>query len=189
MLLHKLATDFLISGAARPVSAGASSWAAEVTIKSHGATRKQTMFLHGERHWQWSMLKGWHLSARPKRPRANKRASMADKHIANRESQWVAINSEPDWCEVGDDVIPFDISRTLDHELALYAKTVFARGAPILMLDSIVQGVEGDAGSGVSSSVSEGAGHVWVKEGSPTVFAEGRPVSRHLDRVFMNCKR
>jgi hypothetical protein len=78
---------------------------------------------------------------------------MADKHIANRESQWVAINSEPDWCEVGDDVIPFDISRTLDHELALYAKTVFARGVPVLMLDSIVQGVEGDAGSGVSSSV------------------------------------
>ncbi len=70
---------------------------------------------------------------------------MAEKHIANRESQWVDINSEPDWCEVGDDVIPFDISRTLDHEFALYAKTVFARGEPVLMLDSIVQGVEGDA--------------------------------------------
>ncbi|WP_447915420.1 DUF2169 family type VI secretion system accessory protein [Delftia acidovorans] len=63
VLLHKIATDFLISGAARPASAGASSWAAEVAIKSHGATRKQTMFLHGERHWQWSLLKGWHLSA------------------------------------------------------------------------------------------------------------------------------
>ena len=50
---------------------------------------------------------------------------MAEKHVANRESLWVALNSEPDWCEVDDDVIPYDIGRTLNHELMLYAKTVY----------------------------------------------------------------
>jgi len=114
---------------------------------------------------------------------------MADKHVANKEAQWVALNTEPDWCKVDDDIIPFDISRTLDHELMLYANTVFARGEPVLMLDSVVQGVVGDGGKGVDSKVSRGNGHVWVREGSPTVYAEGRPLSRHLDRVFMNCKR
>ena len=114
---------------------------------------------------------------------------MAEKHVANRESLWVALNSEPDWCEVDDDVIPYDIGRTLNHELMLYAKTVYARGEPVVMLDTVIQGVDGDQGGGVSSEVSEGSGHVWVREGSPTVFAEKRPLSRHLDRVFMNCKR
>lgn len=114
---------------------------------------------------------------------------MADKHVANRESLWVSLNIQPDWCQVGDDVIPFDISRTLDNELMLYAKTVYARGQPVIMLDSVVQGVDGDKGSGVNSEVSEEQGNVWVREGSPTVFAEGRSVSRHLDRVFMNCRR
>ena len=114
---------------------------------------------------------------------------MAEKHVANREAQWVALNTEPDWCEVDDDVIPYDISRALNHELMLYAKTVFARGEPVIMRDSVIQGTDGDAGDGVNSEVSEGDGHGWVKEGSPTVFAEGRPLSRHLDKVFMNCKR
>jgi hypothetical protein len=114
---------------------------------------------------------------------------MADKHIANREARWVALNTAPDWCVVDDTVIPFDLSRTLDHELTLYSTSVFARGQPLLMLDSIVQGVDGDAGQGVGSTVSQGSGHVWVREGSPTVYVEGRPVARHLDKVQMNCKR
>jgi len=112
---------------------------------------------------------------------------MADKHVANREP-WVALNTDPDWCKVDDDVIPFDIGRTLDHELMLYAKTVFARGQPVVMLDSVAQGVEGDAGRGVNSKVSQDPGHVWVREGSTTVFAEGRPLSRHLDKVKMNSR-
>ena len=113
---------------------------------------------------------------------------MADKHAANREP-WVALNTKPDWCEVDGDVIPFDISRTLDHELINYAKTVFIRGEPAVMLDSVAQGTDGDAGHGVShSTVSRGSGHVWVREGSPSVFVEGRPLTRHLDKVLMNSK-
>jgi hypothetical protein len=25
---------------------------------------------------------------------------MADRHVANREAQWVALNTDPDWCEL-----------------------------------------------------------------------------------------
>lgn len=114
---------------------------------------------------------------------------MAEKHVANRESLWVAVNIEPDWCEVDDDVIPFDISQSLDSELTHYAKTVFARREPVVMRDSVLKGTNGNTGDGVNSEVSGDDGHGWVKEGSPTVFAEGRPLSRHLDKVFMNCKR
>ena len=38
---------------------------------------------------------------------------MAHKHVANREAQWVALNTDPDWCEVDDEIIPFDISQDI----------------------------------------------------------------------------
>ena len=112
---------------------------------------------------------------------------MANKHIANREACWVALNVTPDFCRVGDRIIPFDIARSLDQDKALYARTVFARGEPVLMIESLARGVVGNAGSGVKSGVSQEAGHVWLRAGSSTVFAEGRMVSRHLDLCLMNC--
>lgn len=112
---------------------------------------------------------------------------MADKHIANRESVWIAENVCPDFCRVNKKVIPFDIQRTLDHELMHYATSVFARGEPVLMEGSVIQGVDGDKGKGIHSKVSLGSGHVRIKAGSPTVFVEGRPVARHLDPCEMNC--
>ena len=113
---------------------------------------------------------------------------MAEKHIANREATWYAANVEPDYCRVGDSVIPFDIARTLDHEKALFAKTFFARGQPVILAESIVAGVDGNAGRGVRSGVSQENGHVWIFEGSGTFFIEGRPTARHLDRCWMNCR-
>lgn len=113
---------------------------------------------------------------------------MADKHIADREVQWVALNIVPDFCRVGKKVVPFDIVRTLDRDKTLYASTVFARGQPVLMIDSVAAGVKGNAGRGVKSGVSRVAGHVWMREGSSTVFAEGRQVVRHLDLCLMNCR-
>ncbi len=112
---------------------------------------------------------------------------MADKHIVNREAQWVALNTCPDFCKVGKKIIPFEIARAADNELMNYATTVFARGEPVVMLDSVFNGVEGDAGKGTASGASQGSGHVWIKAGSPTVFAEGRPVTRHLDKCWMHC--
>ena len=113
---------------------------------------------------------------------------MADKHIADREAQWVALNISPDFCKVGKKIIPFDIARTLEQDKTLYAQTVFARGEPVLMIDSVAAGVKGNAGRGIKSGVSQGAGHVWLRAGSGTVYAEGRQVARHLDACLMNCR-
>ncbi len=46
---------------------------------------------------------------------------MADKHIANRETQWVALNVNPDFCKVGKTVVPIDIASTRNQDKALYA--------------------------------------------------------------------
>jgi len=113
---------------------------------------------------------------------------MAEKHVANREANWRAVNICPDFCQVGNAVIPFDISQTLDNDAMHYARTVYARGQPLVLRDSVVRGVQGDAGRGVISGTSGGSGQVWIKAGSPTVYAEGRPVTRHGDACWMNCK-
>ena len=39
---------------------------------------------------------------------------MAEKHIADKEAEFVAVNGPPDMCRVGNSVIPFDITDTLD---------------------------------------------------------------------------
>lgn len=56
------------------------------------------------------------------------------------------------------------------------------------MIDSIIQGVEGNAGVGVQSGVSLSNGHCKVLTGATTVFTEGRQTARHLDEVLMNGK-
>ena len=41
---------------------------------------------------------------------------MADKHIADGESAFLAVNSSPDACQVGDVVVPFDSFELLSHK-------------------------------------------------------------------------
>lgn len=111
---------------------------------------------------------------------------MATKHVANREAIYVAINSSPDMCMVGDKIVPFEIHQTLNNENAAYATKVFARRQPVLMKGSIIKGVIGNAGQGIVSGVSMSAGNVKVLEGASSVIAEGRGLARHLDPVEMN---
>ena len=111
---------------------------------------------------------------------------MADKHIADAEAAFVVVNITPDFCRVGKDIVAFDISRILHPEQGGYAKTVYARGEKVLMIDSVIQGVDGNAGQGVKSGVALGSGNSQVKAGAPTVFAEGRKIARHGDLVEMN---
>ncbi len=111
---------------------------------------------------------------------------MATKHIGDAEGTFYVMSVAPDLCVVGKAVIPFDIFQVLTPEKSDYAKTVFARGNPVLMQNSVIRAVIGDAGEGVASTVSEGGGHSKILTGAPTVFAEGRPVSRHMDDVLMN---
>ena len=111
---------------------------------------------------------------------------MAIKHVADAESTFIVSNVTPDFCKVGKKVIPFDISQVLSPEKSAYAKTVFARGQPVLMIDSVIKAVKGNAGKGVKSDVSLDAGDTKIIEGSGTVFSEKRNTARHLDEVLMN---
>lgn len=111
---------------------------------------------------------------------------MADKHIADAESQFLVVNVNPDFCKVGKKIIPFDITQLLQPEKAAYAKTVFSRGKQVLMIDSIVKAVNGNAGKGVASGVSLELGDNKIIQGSSTVHTEGRLTARHLDEVLMN---
>ncbi|NUP10801.1 MAG: DUF4150 domain-containing protein [Polyangiaceae bacterium] len=111
---------------------------------------------------------------------------MSDKHIADAESMFRVVNISPDFCIVGGKVVPFDIYQMLPPERSNYAKKVYARGEKVLHVDSIVRGVIGNAGSGISSGVSLGSGHSIIKEGAKTVYVEGKKCARHLDMCSMN---
>lgn len=109
-----------------------------------------------------------------------------EKHIADAEAQFMAISVTPDFCLVGSQVIPFDIVSFLPPEKSSYASTVSARSEKVLIVDSIVAGVLGNAGLGVKSKVSMGLGNVKITSGSETVFVESKAVARHGDACEMN---
>ena len=109
-----------------------------------------------------------------------------EKHIADAEARFMVVNVTPDFCIVGDQVVPFDIVSILPPEKAAYAHSVSARSEKVLMVQSVVEGVAGNAGCGVRSGVSLGAGNVKVVSGSTTVFVESRAVARHGDLCEMN---
>jgi hypothetical protein len=110
------------------------------------------------------------------------------KHIADAETEFVVVGVSPDFCKVGKAIIPFDISQVIASEKTSYSKSVFARGEKVLLLDSVIKGVKGNAGKGVVSQVSLGSGCNKVLQGSSSVFAEGKKVARHDDLVSMNEK-
>lgn len=107
-------------------------------------------------------------------------------HIADAEDNFKVVTVTPDFCRVGKYVIPFFPTRHLTPEKMNYAQSVFARGEQVLMVDSIVKGVKGNAGKGIKSGVSQGNGNVEMKKGSNTVHVEGRKVMRHNDQCLMN---
>lgn len=113
---------------------------------------------------------------------------MSDRHIADAEATFKVVNINPDFCKVNGCVVPFDIFREMPREKKNYAKKTNARGEKILPVDSVIQGVIGNAGSGVSSGVSQGSGDVVLIEGAKSVRVEGRLVARHKDLAHMNVK-
>ena len=113
---------------------------------------------------------------------------MAEKHIADAESTWKVCNINPDMCIVNGQVVPFEIYQVLTPEKSNYASTVHARGCKVLKVNSIIKGVIGNAGKGVSSGVSQGSGDTVVLEGAKSVRVEGQLCARHMDLVEMNIK-
>jgi len=111
------------------------------------------------------------------------------KHIADGESGFVVVNTSPDFCDVDGTVVPFDISQVLSSAVNEYGKHFFSRGERVLRVGTIVDGIEGNAGEGVISGVSQGDGHTIVVEGSERLFVGGFAVAHHGHRVLMNVKR
>jgi hypothetical protein len=115
---------------------------------------------------------------------------MSDRpHIVDKESDFVVVGINPDFCEVDGKIVPFDICRSAVHEQAGYAKAVRARGAKVVRVKAILDGVEGNAGKGIVSGVSLDDGCCEVIRGCTTVRAEGEPVARHDDLCWMNGPR
>jgi hypothetical protein len=110
---------------------------------------------------------------------------MATKHIADKESKFVAVCIAPDFCKMGNQIVPFDISRKLDHA-SVHASKVYARGVPVVRITDVIQGVDGDAGEGVISGTSKGGGDVIIKTGADNVYAQGLLVARHHSLCEMN---
>lgn len=110
------------------------------------------------------------------------------KHVADAEKKFYVKAITPDFCKVGNQIVPFMPMREINYEKDDFAKSVFARSERVLMVKSIVSGTKGNAGRGVKSGVAKEAGHVKVLKGSTTVFVEGRAVARHEDICEMNGK-
>ena len=114
---------------------------------------------------------------------------MSERHAADAEDTFIVYNVTPDLCKVGKAVVPFEIWQKLTPEKSDYAETVSARSEPVLMVDSHIKGVKGNAGKGVClSTVSRGNGHTRINTGSGSVIVEGRQLARHMDEVTMNVK-
>jgi hypothetical protein len=110
---------------------------------------------------------------------------MADKHIANVESTWLAVCIPPDWCWVGESLIPFDSYRDLSHEMVA-SPNVNARGTPVYRITDWVQGTDSNAGNGIISGTSQEPGNVQMLSDDTTVLVNGLICARHETLVWMN---
>ena len=110
------------------------------------------------------------------------------KHIADKESGYIVYNVEPDFCKVHGAVKSFDIVQSLSEERTDYSPDTFSRGEQVLHVNSVIKGVEGNAGKGVKSQVSQGIGDSVMIQGSERLFVNGQPACHHGHEADMNAK-
>jgi len=94
---------------------------------------------------------------------------------------WDPTINQPSWCTVA-----FDSMQVLSPEKMGYARSVTALSEKVLLKESVISGMKGNAGAGIQSGVSGANGHVKVLAGSGTVFIEGRETARDGDLCAMN---
>src|SRR5262245_34279195 len=106
------------------------------------------------------------------------------KHIAN-ATTWLAVSSAPDFCQVGNSVVPFD-SYAIINNNTLASTNVLAQGVPVYRAGDLHQGVQADAGVGISSGTSQASGFAKFLEGQQNVRVNGLPVIRHDSLCLVN---
>jgi hypothetical protein len=109
-------------------------------------------------------------------------------HIADAEDAFFVLAVTPDICKVGKAIVAFKPFQILSPEKSAFSTTVYARNEKVLLLDSFIKGVKGNAGKGIKSGVSLKSGNVEITQGSQTVIIEDRLTSRHDDQVQLNVR-
>jgi len=105
---------------------------------------------------------------------------------ARRAGEGIIVSIEPDYCRVGDAIVPFTICAYLSDAINT-AKTVNMTGKPVVHRGTIIPccyGAEASDGGGVHSGTVGGA--CWPITWSEKVWVEGEPVVRDGDLWAMN---
>ena len=109
-------------------------------------------------------------------------------HIGNRASNWRAVSTLPDYCEVGDSTVGFDSSASLENNVRnspdVKAQSI---GRPVYKVGDQFKDIDGDAGAHVNSGTSQSTGHVKILTGQDNVKVNGQPVARDGSMCQLNC--
>ncbi|SHL34689.1 DUF4150 domain-containing protein [Phytopseudomonas punonensis] len=108
------------------------------------------------------------------------------RHAANDSHEWKAVCSVPDFCKVGNAVVPFDSFATIGNQTQS-SPDVKAQGVPVYRVGDLHKGVQGDAGSHVVAGTSLGGGHVKFLSGQNDVKVNGIPLVRQDSTCLVNC--
>lgn len=107
-------------------------------------------------------------------------------HVANESSEWKAVCIAPDYCKVGNSVVPFDSYADIGNQTRA-SPDVTAAGTPIYRVDDMHKGIEADAGEGIPSGTSQGGGYVKFLTGQDNVKVNGLPIVRQDSLCLVNC--
>jgi len=114
------------------------------------------------------------------------KGDFVEREGARRAREGVIVSIEPDFCRVGDAVVPFTIKAYLSDAINT-AKTAHMTGRPVVHRATIIPrcyGAEASDGGGIYSGTVNGA--CWPLTWSEKVFCEGEPVVRDGDLWAMN---
>ncbi|WP_437882964.1 DNA/RNA non-specific endonuclease [Pseudomonas sp. LRF_L74] len=108
------------------------------------------------------------------------------RHAANDSHDWKAVCSTPDFCKVGNAVVPFDSFATIGNQTQS-SPDVKAQGVPVYRVGDMHKGVQGDAGSHIVAGTSLGGGYVKFLQGQDNVKVNGIPLVRQDNLCLVNC--
>ncbi|WP_447957866.1 HNH/ENDO VII family nuclease [Vreelandella sp. EE7] len=107
------------------------------------------------------------------------------RHIGN-SRPWMVVVSQPDFCRLGDKIIGFDSTATLDEPVR-YSPNVVSAGERTYRVGDLCCGTEGNAGAGLVSGTSLGSGYVLFQTGQPNLKINGLAPVRDGSQCLVNC--
>ena len=84
-------------------------------------------------------------------------------HLANEESLWFVLSTQPDYCDIGGNVVPFDTFAILSTwDGSNVDSRIYSRGTAVFLEGHFAAGVMGNVGAGIQSGVSLSDGYVFM---------------------------